>query len=129
MNWRDDGMKKILYVVGAGLVVGTVAATFYFLNNKKKKTSEKAYGYTSFNGKVEEEKDESSRDVTIAQDEPMYEDVKSSAIGSMYSRHEGAATIMSDSVDAIRENIKVSDHTNDEIDDISAELDRMISED
>lgn len=122
-------MKKILYVVGAGLVVGTVAATFYFLNNKKKKTSEKAYGYTSFNGKVEEEKDESSRDVTIAQDEPMYEDVKSSAIGSMYSRHEGAATIMSDSVDAIRENIKVSDHTNDEIDDISAELDRMISED
>ena len=129
MNWRDDGMKKILYVVGAGLVVGTVAATFYFLNNKKKKTSEKAYGYTSFNGKVEEEKDESSRDVTIAQDDPMYEDVKSSAIGSMYSRHEGAATIMSDSVDAIRENIKVSDHTNDEIDDISAELDRMISED
>lgn len=122
-------MKKILYVVGAGLVVGTVAATFYFLNNKKKKTSEKAYGYTSFNGKVEEEKDESSRDVTIAQDDPMYEDVKSSAIGSMYSRHEGAATIMSDSVDAIRENIKVSDHTNDEIDDISAELDRMISED
>ena len=122
-------MKKILYVVGAGLVVGTVAATFYFLNNKKKKTSEKAYGYTSFNGKVEEEKDESSTDVTIAQDDPMYEDVKSSAIGSMYSRHEGAATIMSDSVDAIRENIKVSDHTNDEIDDISAELDRMISED
>lgn len=122
-------MKKVLYVVGAGLVVGTVAATFYFLNNKKKKTSEKAYGYTSFNGKVEEEKDESSIDVTIAQDEPMYEDVKSSAIGSMYSRHEGAATIMRDSVDAIREYIKVSDHTNDEIDDISAELDRMISED
>lgn len=36
---------------------------------------------------------------------------------------------MSDSVDAIRENIKVSERTNDEIDDISAELDRMISED
>ena len=79
--------------------------------------------------KVEEEKDESSTDVIIAQDEPMYEDAKSSAIGSMYSRHEGAATIMSDSVDAIRENIKVYERTNDEIDDISAELNGMISED
>lgn len=47
----------------------------------------------------------------------------------MYSRHEDAATIMSDSVYAIRENIKVSESTNDEIDDVSAELDRMISED
>ena len=97
------------------------------LNSKKKKPSEKAYEYKSFNDKVEE--DESLTDVTIAQDKPMYENVKSSAIGSMYSRHEGAATIMSDSVDAIRENIKVSERTNDEIDDISAELNGMISED
>lgn len=127
MNWRSDGMKKILYVVGAGVFVGAVAATFYFLNSKKKKPSEKAYEYKSFNDKVEE--DEYLTDVTIAQDKPMYENVKSSAIGSMYSRHEGAATIMSDSVDAIRENIKVSERTNDEIDDISAELNGMISED
>lgn len=55
----------------------------------------------------------------------MYEDVKR----SMYSRHEGAATVMKDSVDTIRENIKVSEKTNDEIDEISSELDKMISED
>lgn len=122
-------MKKVLYVVGAGVVVGAVAATFYFLNNKKKKASEKAREYKNFNDMVAEEKDESSTDVIIDQDEPVYEDAKGSAIGSMYSRHEGAATIMSDSVDAIRENIKVSERTNDEINDISAELDRMISED
>lgn len=122
-------MKKVLYVVGAGLVVGAVATTFYFLNNKKKKTPEKACEYKNFNDKVEEEKDGSSTDVIIAQDEPMYEDAKSSAIGSMYSRHEGAANIMSDSVDVIRENIKVYERTNDEIDDISAELNGMISED
>ena len=122
-------MKNVLYVVGAGLVVGAVAATFYFWVNKKKKASERADEYKNFNDKVEEEKDESSTDVIINQDEPVYEDIKSSAIGNMYSRHEGAATIMSDSVDAIRENIKVSESTNDEIDDISAELDRMISED
>ena len=36
-------MKKVLYVVGAGVVIfGVVAATFYFLNNKKKKASDKA---------------------------------------------------------------------------------------
>lgn len=100
------------------------------MNNKKKKNvSEETCEYKNFDHKVEEENDESSTDVIIAQDEPVYEDVKSSAIGSMYSRHEGAATVMSDSVDVIRENIKVSEDTNDEIDDISAELDRMISED
>lgn len=122
-------MKKVLYVVGAGLVVGAVAATLYWMNNKKKKASEEACEHKKFDDKFETENSESSKDVIIAQDEPVYEDVKSSAIGSMYSRHEGAATVMRDSVDAIRENNKVSENTNDEIDDISAELDRMISED
>lgn len=123
-------MKKVLYVVGVGLVVGAVATTFYFWNNKKKKNaSEETCEYKNSDDKMEEEKEESSTNVIIAQDEPVYEDVKSSAIGSMYSRHEGAATIMHDSVDAIRENIKVSESTSDELDDISAELDKMISED
>lgn len=122
-------MKKVLYVVGAGLVVGAVAATLYYMNNKKKKASEEACGHKKFDDKFETENSESSKDIIIAQDEPVYEDVKSSAIGSMYSRHEDAANVMSDSVDAIRENIKVSEDTNAEIDDISAELDKMISED
>lgn len=47
----------------------------------------------------------------------------------MYFRHEGTASIMSDSVTEIRKNIKVSENTNDAIDEISDELDRMISED
>ena len=121
-------MKKVLCVVGAGLVVGAVAATLYCMNNKKKKVSEEACEHKKFDDKFETENSESSKDVIIVQDEPVYEDVKSSAIGSMYSRHEGVANVMSDSVDAIRENIKVSEDTNAEIDDISAELDRMISE-
>lgn len=122
-------MKKVLYVVGAGLVVGAVAATFYFWNNKRKNASKKACEYKNINDMVTEEKDVSSKDIIIVQGEPVYEDAKNSAIGSMYSRHEGAANVMCDSVDAIRENIKVSERTNDEIDDISAELDRMMSED
>ena len=122
-------MKKVLYVVGAGLVVGAVAATLYCMNNKKKKVSEEACEHKKFDDKFETENSESSKDIIIAQDEPVYEDVKSSVIGSMHSRHEGAATVMKDSVDAIRENIKVSEKTNDEIDEISSELDKMISED
>ena len=122
-------MKKVLYVVGAGLVVGAVAATIYYMNNKKKKASEEAGEHKKSDDKFETENSESSKDFIIAQDEPVYEDIKSSAIGSMYSRHEGAANVMSDSVEAIRENIKVSEDTNAEIDDISAELDKMISED
>lgn len=118
-------MKKVLYVVGAGLVVGAVAATLYCMNNKKKKVSEEAYEHKKFDDKFETENSESSKDIIIAQDEPVYEDVKR----SMYSRHEGAATVMKDSVDTIRENIKVSEKTNDEIDEISSELDKMISED
>ena len=121
-------MKKVLCVIEAGLVVGAVAATLYCMNNKKKKVSEEACEHKKFDDKFETENSESSKDIIIAQDEPVYEDVKSSAIGSMYSRHEGLANVMSDSVDAIRENIKVSEDTNAEIDDISAELDRMISE-
>lgn len=122
-------MKKILYVVGAGLAVSAVAATFYFWNRKKKESSKNTCEYKKSNDNGVEEKDKFSTDAIIVQDEPAYEDAKSSAIGSMYSRHEGAANIMRDSVDAIRENIKVSERTNNEIDDISAELDRMISED
>lgn len=121
-------MKKILYVVGAGLAVSAVAATFYFWNRKKKESPKNTCEYKNSNDSVEE-KDKSLTDAIIVQDEPAYEDAKSSAIGSMYSRHEGAANIMRDSVDAIRENIKVSERTSNELDDISAELDRMISED
>ena len=120
-------MKRVLYIVGAGLVVGAVAVTFYWM--KKKKASEETYEHKKFDDKFDAENSESSKDVIVAQEEPVYEDVKSSAIGSMYSRHEGAATVMKDSVDAIRENIKVSEKTTDEIDEISAELDKMISED
>lgn len=122
-------MKKVLYVIGVGLVVGAVAAIFYFWNNKKKKAFKEVCENKNFNDNVEEENDEPSTDIIIAQDESVYEEAKSSAIGRIHSRHKGVAIIMSDSVDAIRENIKVSESTSDEIDDISVELDRMISED
>lgn len=72
--------------------------------------------------------DMSSKNSATTQEEPIYENIKSSAIGSMYSRHEDAANIMRDSVEAIHENVKVSANINNEIDEISAELDKLLSE-
>lgn len=122
-------MKKMFYIVGTGLVVGAVATAFYLLNNKKTKECETKHNYKDDDGQSVPEDKESLTEVAITQDEPIYEEVKSSAIGNMYFRHESAATIMSDSIDTIRANISVSENTNNEIDEISAELDKMISED
>lgn len=122
-------MKKSLYVVSAGLIIGTAAAVFILGNKRKKDASGESCEYKNFDDKVEEENDKSLAEVMISQDGPVYEDVKSSAIGKMYFRHEGAASVMRDSVKVIRENVKVSEEANDKIDDISAELDKMISED
>lgn len=95
-------MKKVFYFIGAGLVISDIAATaVYLLNSKKNKDCE-----SSNDCKVPSEErtplgKETLTEVTITQYEPVYEDVKSSVIGSMYSRHEGAAAIMSDSVETI----------------------------
>lgn len=114
MSWGTNDMKKALYIIGAGLIISSAAA-IYLLNKNKKEQSP-----------VD---DATLATVVPNQEEPVYEDVKSSAIGNMYSRQEGAATIIRNSVEAIRENVKVSENTNNEIDEVSAELDKMLSED
>lgn len=123
-------MKKVLYSIGAGLVIGAATATVvYLLSNKKKKECEVHYDYKEPDDEKTPVGNESLTEVSPAEDDPAYEEVKSSAIGKMYSRHEGAATIMRDSVETIRENVKVSESTNNEIDEVSIELDKMLSED
>lgn len=122
-------MKKALCVIGAGLLIGGTVATIYLLN-KKKEEHDACHEYKEL------EKEQSILADTLSavavpnqEEQPVYEDLKSSAIGNMYSRHEGAATIIRDSVETIRENVKVSENTNNEIDEVSAELDKMLSED
>lgn len=123
-------MKKVFYIVGAGLVVGAVVATaMYLLSSKKKKECGSSHNYKELGEERASADNESSTKVTITQDEPVYEDVKNSMSGSMYSRHKGVANIMTNSVEKIRENTKVSESTNDEIKEVSAELDKMLSED
>ena len=49
-------MKKVLCVIEAGLVVGAVAATLYYMNNKK--ASEEACEHKKFDDKFETENSE-----------------------------------------------------------------------
>lgn len=128
MNWRIDDMKKALCTVGVGLIISGTVMAIYLLNSKKKEYNERPES-------IEPEKKQFRMEdmflkmAVSTQEEPIYEDVKSSAIGSIYSRHEDAATIIRDSVETIRENVKVSTSVNNEIDELSAELDKMLSED
>mgnify|MGYP001682678455 CR=1 FL=1 len=130
MNWRIDGMKKVFYIVGVSVVVSAVATTaIYLFSCKNKKDCKLTRNYKTSGEERASSDDESSTEATITRDESIYEDVKNSTIGSMYFRHDGAATIMSDSVAKIRENINDSKNTKDEIDEVSDELDKILSED
>lgn len=121
-------MKKATCIVGVGLIIGGVAIAIYLLSSKKKENDENT------ECKEPEKKQSPVEDMPMTksattQEEIIYENIKSSAIGSMYSRHEDAAITMKDSVEAIRENVKVFADTNNEIDELSAELDKLLSED
>lgn len=130
MNWRIEVMKKAFYIVGAGLAVGAVAATaMYLLSSKKTKESESRHDYKDPGEESARADNESLTEVTIIQEELADEDAKNFMLGSMYFRHKSAAAIMSDSVEKTRENIKVPESTNDEIDKVSDELDKMLIED
>lgn len=120
-------MKKVLGVIGISLIVGVAA--YLLLYNKKKEEhnvsadSKKSENQKGFTNDISLTKSEISQD-----DEPGYEEVKSSAIGDMYARHEGAACIIKESVNAIRENVIISEDTNNDIDQVSTELDKMLGE-
>lgn len=119
-------MKKAFCLIGIGLITSGAAMAIYFLNKKKSNENPECKEPGKKQSPVE---DVHSPENASTQETSIYEDNKSSAIGSMYSRHENAATIMKDSVEAICENVKVSTDINDEIDEVSAELEKMLSED
>lgn len=123
-------MKKMISFVGAGLAIGAIASvTLYLLNDKKKKKCEVCCDSdVPVVDKRQSDKD-TLTEVTVDRNKPTYAEVKSSAVENMYSRHEEAATIMRDSVEAVRENVSISKDVNDEIDAVSDELEKMLSED
>lgn len=121
-------MKKVFCIAGTSLVLSTVVATIAIVFNCKKNESELSHDSKKLNEESVPSDKESSTKVLLNRDTPLYNDVKSSIIESVYSRHKGAITIMSDSVEKIRENNNVPDSTNNAIDEVYDELDRMLSE-
>lgn len=113
-------MKKALYL-GAGLLIGS-AATIYLLNKTKIENPLKQ-------SKQDSTTDEPVTKIVLNQKEPVYEEIKNSTIGNLYSRHNEASNTMKDSIETIRENVKVSEDINDELKAVSAELDKMLGED
>lgn len=118
-------MKKAVYIIGAGLVIGGAAA-IYLLS--KKDTSHTIDNFSP-ESEATSEKEESLAKPEPKQQQAEYGNIKSQAVGSMYTRHTDAADIVKSSVEAIHENIKTSEKTNNNIDAILAELDDMLSED
>lgn len=118
-------MKKAVYIVGAGLVIGGAAA-IYLLN--KKDTSHTIDNFSP-ESEATSEKEESLAKPEPKQQQAEYGDIKNQALGNMYTRHTDAAEVVKSSVEAICENTKTSKKTNNDIDAISAELDDMLSED
>lgn len=119
-------MRKTLFFVGVGLIASIIAAV-YILRNKKKK----------YNDSFATQKPDAPAPVAntiLTEDYPIMEDAvcedaKRSSVWNIHSRHKDAATIIRDSVETIRNNAKVSEDTNKEIDEVSAEFEKMLSED
>lgn len=120
-------MKKVFWI--AGLTIGAAAIVVCLLNRKDQGCAGCAKAQNS------EEKEEFFTEDTAltcdapAEEELMGEGVKESAIKTMYSRHKAAAAVVSDSVEVIRENVKISKDTSEAIDEVSDELDKMMCED
>lgn len=120
-------MTKVLRIIGVGLVVGSAIC---MLLNKKEKT--KKNGNTC----LEETAEDFSSDNTVSIINPSYthcenaefEDIKASAVGNIYSRHEEATNIIKENVDTILSRTKIAEDENSDLDQISDELDELLRE-
>ncbi|MGN7761285.1 hypothetical protein [Paenibacillus sp. 22594] len=120
-------MKKVLGIIGIGLIAG---AAIYALLNKTEKTKN---NINTHPGKIPED---FSSDNTVSiinrndihGENVSFEDVKASAVGTIYTRHEEASNIMKEAVDIIYSRSEISANVNRDIDKISDEIDKLLSE-
>ena len=117
-------MKKAVYLVGIGLVIGGAAA-IYLLS--KKETSHTVNDFSQ-EPETASEKEEILAEKASKQHQAEYGGVKSRAVENMYTRHTDAAEVVKSAVEVIHENAKTSEKVNNDIDAISAELDEMMGE-
>ena len=118
-------MKKLLGLLTVGLVVGT--ALYITVNRKKDKVA------TTSKKDTTTDKTESNVSIEIKNNTDSlnysFNRHKDSTMNTMINRHKDAAETMNDSVEIIFERSKVSDDENRDLDNISDELDALLSED
>lgn len=120
-------MKKVLGIIGIGLIAGAVV---YVLLNKTEKTK------NNINIHPEKTPEDFSSDNTVLinnrndahGDNDGFEDVKASSVETMHTRHEEASNIMRESVDIIYSRSEISADENRDLEKLSDELDELLSE-
>lgn len=118
-------MRKVLCIIGAGLIAAVSAAAVYLANTEKKAQKAQA----DCKKPEETTADEPLTESKASQEETICAEVKNAAVHNMNLRHTDAAEAMRESINTIRENVSPSEDTDSEIDEISAELDEMLRED
>ncbi|MSS44421.1 hypothetical protein FYJ27_12130 [Anaerosalibacter bizertensis] len=120
-------MNKGLGIIGAVFIAGAVV--FVFLNKSKKTKDDSVTA--SKKDSVDVSPDNSAsiiRQNNIHNDSVEFDNVKISAINTMYARHEEASKIMQDAVGVICKKSEVPEDENCKLEQISDELDKLLSE-
>lgn len=116
-------MKKVLGLIGVGLIIGSA---IYMLFNKKKKKK------NSINTSPEDDSLDDTVSTNYQNDTYIentgFEDVKASAVGTIYTRHKEASNNMKEAVDIICSRSEISEDKNCDLDQISNELDELLRE-
>ena len=118
-------MKKTLAILGAGIVVGAIAYAVWHKMNKACQTAE-----NDFQNKKDNTDSEAFTPVVVnnVATEEDIDAIKSTVAQNMAARHEEAAQIMKDAVDIICKRSEVSGDETKELEQISDELDELLSE-
>lgn len=117
-------MKKLLGIIGIGLIAGLSFS--FFLNKKEKKKN-------NINTHLDDFSQDKALSIVKQNDDNVentgFEYVKASSIGNVYSRHEEASKIMKEAVDIICSRTEIFEDENSDLNKISDELDELLRED
>ncbi len=119
-------MKKNLAIFGAGIVVGAVAYAVWYKLRKKENIASGDFEYKDDNHTTDPTVPETVSKTSVEDD---VDAMKNEVTHNMVARHEDAAQIMKDTVDIICKRSEVSEDENKELEQISSELDDLLSED
>lgn len=120
-------MKKVLGIIGAGLLAGAVA---YIILNK---TNELTAGTVTKFEKDSEDTSTDSYSTTIIKgdvhnDDTEYSDIKENFVDTVSERHKQASKIIKDAVETIYTRSEVYEDDSRELERISDELDELLKE-